>query len=115
MDASDLPQHLIDGLEEYGGLEGLRKLRPDDGVLARLERVYSLLCTRSRIEILYFLNFSRMTPGMLCRLTGMAPNLMSFHLRKLESSGVIEGERDGRYIVYGLTDMGRNLSGPLTR
>jgi DNA-binding transcriptional ArsR family regulator len=115
MEASDIPPELVDELEEYGGLEGVGRYRPDEGVIARLGKVYSLLSARSRIEILYFLNFSRMTPGMLNRITGMAPNLLSFHLRKLESAGIIKGERMGRFVVYGLTDMGRNLSGPLTR
>lgn len=115
MDGSDLPPDLSEELEEYGGLEGLKRYRPDEGVLSRLEDVYSLLSARSRIEILYFLNFSRLTPGMLCSITGMAPNLLSFHLRKLETAGVVKGDRDGRFIVYGLTDIGRSLSGPLTR
>ncbi len=115
MDGSDLPPDLSEELEEYGGLEGLKRYRPDEGVLSRLEDVYSLLSARSRIEILYFLNFSRLTPGMLCNITGMSPNLLSFHLRKLETAGVVKGDRDGRFIVYGLTDIGRSLSGPLTR
>ncbi len=115
MDRNDLPPDLTGELEEYGGLDGLKRYRPDEGVLSRLEKVYSLLSARSRIEILYFLNFSKMTPGMLCHITGMAPNLLSFHLRKLQTAGVVKGERDGRFIIYGLTDMGRSLSGPLTR
>ncbi len=103
----------IDDLEELGGLEGLKRMRPDPSVLRRLERVYSLLSAKGRIEILYFLNFGDMTPGMLAYLTGMAPNLLSFHLKKLQSASVLTSRKEGKFIIYSVTDLGRSLAGPL--
>lgn len=113
MDEPGIPDGVGEELEEFGGLEGVRKLSPDPSTLKRMERIYSLLSAGRRIEILYFLNFSDMTPSMLAYLTGMAPNLLSFHLSKLESSGIVTSRRMGRFVVYSVTDMGRKLSGPL--
>jgi DNA-binding transcriptional ArsR family regulator len=109
----DLPPTVEHSIEEWGGPEGLKRMKLDPSVLDRLEKVYSLLSARGRIEILYYLNFSELTPGLITDLTGMAPNLVSFHLKKLESVGVVESERNGRFLIYGITDLGRSLLGPL--
>ena len=101
-------------LEELGGIDGLRRMRPGAQVLKRLERMYSVLSSSNRIEILFFLNFTTLTPGELSEITGMAPNLLSFHLGKLVRAGVISGERDGKNIIYSITDLGRSITGPLT-
>lgn len=102
-------------LEEVGGVAGLKKLRPGKQVLKRLEKMYSTLSSGNRIEILFFLNFLPLTPGDLSTVTGMAPSLLSFHLRKLERAGLIKGVKEGKQIVYSITDIGRALSGPLTK
>ena len=112
-DLPEIPEGAGEGLDESGGLEGLRRLRPDESVLGRLEKVYSLLSAKGRIEILYYLNFSDMTPGMLAYLTGMAPNLLSFHLRKLKEAGILDSRKEGKFIIYSVTDLGRSLAGPL--
>ena len=108
------PPEVSQILEEFGGLENLRRMRPDGEVLRRLEGVYGLLSCSSRVEILFFLNISPMTPGLLSDLTGMAPNLITFHMKKLRKAGVIEVRKEGKFMVYSLTDLGRNISGPLS-
>jgi ArsR family transcriptional regulator len=101
-------------LDEIGGTDALKRMRPSPSLLRRLERMYSVLSSSKRIEILYFLNLAPLTPGSLSEVTGMPPNLLSFHLRKLEEAGIIRGEKEGRFIEYSLTQLGRSLSGPLT-
>ena len=108
-----LPYDVEVGLEKWGGVEGLSKLRLDEGMVSRLERLYSLLSARGRIEIIYFLNFTPMTPGLISRLTNMAPNLTSFHLGKLERLGVVEHRKEGKHLVYVITELGESLLGPL--
>jgi DNA-binding HxlR family transcriptional regulator len=109
-----LPYTVESGLEKWGGLKGLAGMRLDPPVLERLEKIYSLLSAHARIEILYYLNFTSMTPGVLSRLTEMTPNLISFHLKKLEKVGVITHVREGKYLIYTITDLGKTLLGPLT-
>ena len=102
-------------MDEVGGIEGLKKLRPSKKVLKRLEKMYSVLSSNNRIEILFFLNFTPLKPGDLSEITGMAPNLLSVHLRKLDRAGLIRGEREGKQILYSITEIGRSISGPLTK
>lgn len=108
-----LPYEVESGIERWGGIEGLMEIGLDPGLLSRLERMYTLLSARGRIEILYYLNFFPMTPGLLGTLTGMAPNLISFHLRKLEMVGVVVRKKEGRHLVYSITDLGESLMGPI--
>lgn len=45
-------------------------------------------------------------PSCVCDLrdeVGIAPNLLSYHLRVLREAGLIEGSRRGRWIDYRLT------------
>jgi DNA-binding transcriptional ArsR family regulator len=115
MEETDPVDAFSSDMEELGGVEGLRRMRPGRQVLKRLERMYSVLSSDNRIEILFFLNFTPLTPGELSEITGMAPNLLSFHLKKLESAGVITSEREGRRRIYSITEIGRSISGPLTK
>jgi DNA-binding transcriptional ArsR family regulator len=112
-DVPEIPDGAGEDIEDFGGLAGLSKMKPESSTLKRLEKVYSLLSAKGRIEILYFLNFCDMTPGMLVYLTGMAPNLLSFHLKKLSEAGIIGSRKEGKFIIYSITDLGRNLAGPL--
>jgi len=38
-----------------------------------------------------------------------ADNLVSHHLRALRAAGLVSGRRDGRMVMYSLTDAGRSL------
>ncbi|MEA3559703.1 MAG: metalloregulator ArsR/SmtB family transcription factor [Candidatus Thermoplasmatota archaeon] len=99
---------------DLGGVEGLRKMAPGKNVIKRLEDLYTILSCSNRILILYYLNFAPLKAGELSEITGMAPNLLSFHLKKLKNARVVRGERDGKFMIYSITDMGRSLTGPLT-
>jgi ArsR family transcriptional regulator, lead/cadmium/zinc/bismuth-responsive transcriptional repressor len=38
-----------------------------------------------------------------------AGNLVSHHLRRLRTDGLVESRRDGKIVMYSLTDRGREL------
>ncbi|AVM00717.1 transcriptional regulator [Gordonia iterans] len=40
---------------------------------------------------------------------GSAQNLVSHHLRQLRSAGLVSSRRDGRLVMYSLTERGRGL------
>lgn len=42
-------------------------------------------------------------------VVGQAQNLVSHHLRQLRTAGLATSRRDGRLVMYGLTDRGRHL------
>jgi DNA-binding transcriptional ArsR family regulator len=45
----------------------------------------------------------------LAWITGRADNLVSHHLRVLRRAGLASGRRDGKMVLYALTDAGRAL------
>jgi len=44
-------------------------------------------------------------------IAGRAQNLVSHHLRVLRSHGLVRSRRDGKLVMYSLTDEGRSLLG----
>jgi DNA-binding transcriptional ArsR family regulator len=44
-------------------------------------------------------------------VVGQAQNLVSHHLRQLKIAGLVSSRRDGRMVMYALTDRGRVLIG----
>ncbi|MFF9141015.1 ArsR/SmtB family transcription factor [Streptomyces albogriseolus] len=49
----------------------------------------------------------------LAWVVGQAQNLVSHHLRTLRTAGLAASRRDGRLVMYTLTDRGRDLLGTL--
>jgi DNA-binding transcriptional ArsR family regulator len=47
----------------------------------------------------------------LAWISGRAQNLVSHHLRVLRSHGLVSCRRDGKLVMYSLTDEGRSLLG----
>jgi DNA-binding transcriptional ArsR family regulator len=45
----------------------------------------------------------------LAWISSRAQNLVSHHLRLLRSHGLVESRRDGKLVMYSLTDEGRSL------
>jgi DNA-binding transcriptional ArsR family regulator len=45
----------------------------------------------------------------LAWVTGRAENLVSHHVRALRAAGLAVSRRDGKMVLYGLTDAGRGL------
>jgi DNA-binding transcriptional ArsR family regulator len=45
----------------------------------------------------------------LAWIVGRAPNLVSHHLRVLRRAGVVHSRRDGKMVMYTVTDAGRAL------
>ena len=47
----------------------------------------------------------------LAWISGRAQNLVSHHLRTLRANGLVRSRRDGKLVMYALTDTGRSLLG----
>ncbi len=66
---------------------------PSDDIFKALadphrRRIVSALCEQPQVA------------GALARLTGLAPNALSFHLRWLRTAGLVSIQREGRFIRY---------------
>ncbi|MBN9622968.1 MAG: helix-turn-helix transcriptional regulator [Actinobacteria bacterium] len=45
----------------------------------------------------------------LAWISGRAESLVSHHLRRLRSDGLVSSRREGKMVIYSLTDVGRDL------
>ena len=71
----------------------------DHQALARL----SALAHEVRLQIMQHLMASypeSVAAGELSSMLDVPPNAASFHLKEMTSAGLIESERDGRFILY---------------
>ena len=64
--------------------------------------LFSALADPTRRAIVRRLGYGPATAGQLAELASMSRPAVSQHLKVLRDAGVIRGERDGKFIWYGL-------------
>ena len=67
-----------------------------------MERVFRALSSGVRRKILAYLSASSMTAGEIAERFDITKPSLSKHLKILEDAGLIEGEKQGKYIHYRL-------------
>jgi DNA-binding transcriptional ArsR family regulator len=63
-------------------------------------QAFALLADPTRVRLLWAIREHGMDVTSLSRAAGCSPTVASQHLSKLRFAGLVEGERDGRRIVY---------------
>ena len=90
--------------------EGLRRTRLTDGPADAAAGRAAALADPTRLT----LAASLLAGGELCVcdlawVVERPQNLVSHHLRRLRSDGIVRSRRDGKMVMYALTDAGRLL------
>ncbi len=95
---------------DFDHAEGLRTALPDQGVLGRLaERLRSVGDpTRLRIANALLVG-DELCVCDLAWVVGASQGLVSHHLRLLRAVELVASRRDGKLVMYRLTDSGRQL------
>ena len=65
-------------------------------------KTYNALANKSRLEILNLLTFREMCVCELTAALNMTQPNLTYHLKKLENVGIIEHEKEGKWIYYSL-------------
>ena len=89
----------------------LRRGLPDVGVLERIAEAAQALSDPTRLALAVAL---RDADGECCVcdlafVTGRQDKLVSHHLRQLRAARLASSRKDGRMVLYALTDRGREL------
>ena len=63
---------------------------------------FALLADPTRVRLLWALREHGADVASLAAIAGCRPTVASQHLSKLRFAGLVEGERDGRRVVYRL-------------
>lgn len=90
--------------------EGLRVRRLGDDLAVRLAERAKALADPTRLTIAAALaGADELCVCDLAWVTERAENLVSHHVRNLRSVGLAASRRDGKMVLYRLTDSGRSL------
>ena len=107
MACMDIPEQVQKELDEIGGFESLTDRVPDKSELLEKSRVYHALSDPLRLTILYLIEDQPLCVCVINRFTRLSGSKLSYHLNILKESGLIEGEYHGNWIIYSMTDTGR--------
>jgi ArsR family transcriptional regulator, arsenate/arsenite/antimonite-responsive transcriptional repressor len=105
----EIPEQIQKELEEIGGFEALAGRIPSITELEEKSRVYQALSDPLRLTILYLIRDQPLCVCVINRFMCLAGSKLSYHLNILKESGLIKGEYHGNWIIYSLTDAGRDF------
>ena len=77
---------------------------PDEMMLYELAELYKIFGDSTRIKILYVLFESEMCVCDIAQLLGISQSAVSHHLRVLKQSKLVKVRKEGKSVIYSLTD-----------
>jgi len=104
----ELPEQIQRELEAIGGFEALAGCIPLKEELLEQSRIHHALSDPLRLTILHLIRNQPLCVCVINRFMRLAGSKLSYHLNILKESGLIEGEYHGNWIIYSLTETGRN-------
>ena len=105
----ELPGQIQKELEELGGFEALSDRIPSPQELGEKSRAYHALSDPLRLTILFLIKDQPLCVCVINRFMRLAGSKLSYHLTILKECGLIEGEYHGNWIIYHITDRGRQV------
>jgi ArsR family transcriptional regulator len=103
-----IPPQVLEPLQSLGGLERLSELMLPTESVKKNVTLFKALSDPFRIKILSMLAIQPLCVCIIREMLQISDTRLSYHLRKLSSNGLIEGRSQGNWIIYELTDLGRN-------
>ena len=105
----EIPEPIQKDLEAMGGIAALEKRIPTRESLEVRGKIYQALSDPLRLTILYIIREQPLCVCVINRFMRLSGSKLSYHLNILKESGLIEGESDGNWIIYSVTERGRRL------
>jgi ArsR family transcriptional regulator, arsenate/arsenite/antimonite-responsive transcriptional repressor len=97
----------IEAIEHLGGEQVLSRAVPGEAELAAQSRRYHALSDPLRLSILYILKDQPLCVCVINRFMRISGSKLSYHLSILKESGLIDGECQGNWIIYSITETGK--------
>jgi ArsR family transcriptional regulator len=105
--SKDLPDTIQKELDKQGGMEGLLKRIPDPSVLHTNSRFHQALADPIRLTVMYSLLSQPLCVCVIKGVVKIADSKLSYHISILKEQDFISGEQHGNWIIYSITDRGR--------
>lgn len=107
--ATEIPEQIQTELDAMGGLDVLASRIPSQAERDKRSRIFQALSDPLRLSILYIIKDQPLCVCVINRFMRLSGSKLSYHLNILKESGLIEGEYNGNWIIYSITDRGRHL------
>jgi len=104
---TEIPESIQCSLDIIGGISGLCSCIPDDAVIQRISGIHHALSDPVRIQILHLVSIQPLCVCVIKACIDIADSKLSYHLTVLKKAGLIEGHQQGNWIIYSITDSGR--------
>jgi len=105
--SKDLPDTIQKELDKQGGIEGLLERIPDPSVLHASSRIHQALADPIRLTVMYSILSQPLCVCVIKDVVKIADSKLSYHLSILKEQDFISGEQQGNWIIYSITDRGR--------
>ena len=79
-------------------------LMPDEELLYELADLFKVFSDTTRIKILYALMGGEMCVADLAEIVGASQSAVSHQLRSLKQARLVKFQRDGKNVIYSLSD-----------
>ena len=84
--------------------------KQEEKEIAQTAAILKLLAEENRLKILCILKNGEHCVCEIIKHLALPQNLVSHHLNKLKEAGLIQGEKDGLWVHYSLTDKGKEFA-----
>jgi ArsR family transcriptional regulator len=102
-----IPDTIRKGLDKQGGMEGLLEQIPEQSLLLAGSRLCQALADPIRLKVMYALLSQPLCVCVIKEVVRIADSKLSYHLSILKEQDFIAGEQQGNWIIYTITDHGR--------
>lgn len=103
----DIPDPVRDELNKRGGMDGLLARIPDPASRYTSSRLAQALADPIRLTVMYALHSQPLCVCVIKAVVEIADSKLSYHLTILKEQEFIVGEQQGNWIIYSITDRGR--------
>jgi len=102
-----IPEQLCQEIKDIGGIDKIIEKLPDENSMISQSQMYAVLSSPLRLKILNLLSVHPLCACVIQKITKTSPSKLSYHLSLLSENHLIEGNRDGSWITYSLTELGK--------
>ena len=107
--AVDIPEPIKKQCEEKGGLKGIISSLPSDKAIESNSQIFQALSDSLRLKTLYALVEQPLCACLIREILDISDSKLSYHLSILKDAGLIAGNKQGNWIIYSPTELGRTL------
>ena len=104
-----VPRTVAVSLRKIGGVKRIRDNIPEERRANRVSIIFQSLSDPIRLSILYALSTTPLCVCVLKLMVKIADSKLSYHLDNLRLAGLVSRQREGKFIVYTITELGRAL------